>query len=161
MGIYPDHGIEYHIVLKDQKRYVIANTKATDDRLRKSKYLEARYDKWFNLCQSQCIPLKDVNELDVELEKQERERLEELLRKHDGDVLVHGWYDVCSIYDTYGDITHISNNNNKSGYFVILKDGRRVRVSSKPILDEHDEYILNSIKNVYGNDVESHEFHTE
>ena len=156
MGIYPDHGIEYHIVLKDQKRYVIAGTKATDDRLRQSKYLEARYDKWMTLCQTQCIPLQDVDELDVELEDREKESLDKLLKIHDTNVLTHGWYDVCTIYDTYGDPTPIFNN--KSGYYVILKDGKRVKVGSKEILDAHDEYILKCISNVYGNDVESHGF---
>jgi len=157
MGIYPDHGIEYHIVLKDQKRFVIANTKATDDRLRKSKYLDKRYEKWFDLCRTQCIPLKDVEDLDVELDDQEKERLQDLLNINKANVLTYGWYDVCSIYDTYGDPTSVSTST--SGYYVILKDGKRVRVGSNKELGDRDQWILNSILNVYGNDVDSHGFY--
>ena len=67
MGIYPDHGVEYHVLLKNGRKHSVASTKDTDDRLIKSKYLEKRHDEWMSLCHSRCIPLKDVDDLDVEL----------------------------------------------------------------------------------------------
>ena len=154
MGIYPDHGVEYHVILKDNTKYAIANTKATDDRLLKSKYLEKRYDKWMTLCQSQCIPLQDLDEFDVELEDIEKIKLEKILNEK--EVLTHGWYDVCSIHDTYGEPYFYGTNNDLSGYYVILKDGTKIKVENKEILNEKDILVLNSILNVYDDKVVSH-----
>jgi hypothetical protein len=156
MGIYPDHGVEYHIVLKNNKRYVIAGTKSTDDRLLKSNYLATRYDNWMNLCRSQCIPLQDLHEFDVELEEIEKQKLEKLLNEHDKDVLTHGWYDVCSVWDTYGDPPCCGDNSKVSGYYATLQNGNEIKVGSKETLDESDTLILNGILNVYDNQVVSH-----
>ena len=158
MGIYPDHGVEYHVVFKNNTKYVIANTKTTDDRLLKSKYLEKRYDKWMNLCQSQCIPLQNADELDIELEDIEKQRLDKILNENKNEVLTHGWYDVCSIWDTYGDSYFYGTNNDLSAYYVVLKDGKKIKVGSKEILDEHDKLVFNSILNVYDDKVVSHEW---
>jgi hypothetical protein len=161
MGIYPDHGIEYHVVLKNNKRFIIASTKATDDRLVKSKFFKDRESEWFAINHSMCVKMedKDVDELDVELTEKEKEKLQSCLEKAGEDLDRHGWYDVCSIYDTYGPNCY-GNTCEKIGYFVILKNGKRVNVTtdvkSRELLNEHDNNILKGILNVYDDQVESH-----
>jgi hypothetical protein len=156
MGIYPDHGIEYHVVLKNSKRFIIVDTKATDDRLVKSKFFKDREGEWFMVNRSICVKIED--ELDVELTEKEKEKLQKCLDKYGEEVDRYGWYDVCNIYDTYG--PNYGNACKNVGYFVILKNGKKMNVTtdvkSNDSLSDHDNCVLKSILNVYDDQVESH-----
>ena len=154
MGIYPDHGIEYHVILKNNKRIVIAGIKDTDERLRVSKYLDARYEKWMDLCQSRCMPLKDAHELDVELTSDEKDKLAKVLETT--EYITHGWQDVCNLHDTYGDPVQYYDSKETSGYYVILRNQKKIKVSANANLTDQDLGILKSIQQVYENDIERH-----
>jgi hypothetical protein len=49
MGMYANHGVEYHVVLRDGKTIVIASTKNTDDRLQQSHFFKVREAEWLSV----------------------------------------------------------------------------------------------------------------
>jgi hypothetical protein len=153
MGIYPNHGVEYHLILKNNKRYIIANTTETDNRLVKSKYYEDRKEKWFEKMYQYCTPLIEDG-FDIQLTEDELKRLHDLLDKHKNEIDIHGWYDVCTITDTYGSFT--CSYHTKNGYYVILKNKQKIWIGPNKNLNDHELTVLNSIFNVYDNQVESH-----
>jgi len=103
MGIYPDHGLEYHVVLKNNMHLIVANIKDIDNRLEKSEFYKKRKDKWFMINNNICklLSIIDLHDLDIELNENEKNKLNEYLNKYGEEVDDHGWYDVCKIYDTY------------------------------------------------------------
>jgi hypothetical protein len=100
MGLYPDHGVEYIVFFKNNtKKIIIANTKATDDRLIKSEYYNQRKNEWFmGNYNNKYEPIND--NIDIELSESEKELLNKIINEN--DIEKHGWYESWYIYDTYG-----------------------------------------------------------
>lgn len=101
MGIYPDHGVEYWIFLKNKTEICVVNLRKADTRLVSSKYYEQRKDTWWANWQTRRIPISDLPDFDMELTTKEKESLAEKLQCHGDQVESHGWYDVFSICDSY------------------------------------------------------------
>ena len=99
MGIYYDHGVQYMVVSKTRK-YVIVSLKDADQRLLQTEYYKTRKDSWFNEHGAFCKQIPG-GAIDISLTDVEKERLESVLKTAD-DVESYGWYDVQTIYDTYG-----------------------------------------------------------
>lgn len=161
MGIYPDHGLEYRVALKDNKYYVIASSKEIDDRLSKSLFYKKRMDTWFAVGNSfsRILSDEDVADLDFDLTEDEKNKLQKFLTENGDKVESHGWYDVCSVYDTYGSYPHYGEEDNV-GYFVLLKDGRKIKVSKSKTLNDHEIAILKGIFNVYDDQVIFHGYNS-
>ena len=102
MGLYPAHALEYHLVLKNVQRIIIAGTRATDDRLLISQYYLKRKDRWFHENQARCDKINDDENVDIELNTSEKNNLANLIREHEDCVDHAGWYNVITVYDTYG-----------------------------------------------------------
>ena len=114
MGIYTDHGIEYHIVITSnsspelKEKYNIVNdriiflsTKHTNKRLENSNYYLSRKDTWDSYKIEQFIPI-DGNSIDINLTEFEIDILTDLvtdLRK-DGLTFTYGWYEVANSSST-------------------------------------------------------------
>jgi hypothetical protein len=165
MGIYSDHGIEYRIKLKNNKQILVANTKSTDDRLIKSNFYKKREMKWLSNCSNnfvRILPASDLIELDFDLTNNEKIELTKLLNENIDKVESHGWYDVCYVSDTYGDKKSDDEyDKSKSGYFVMLKDDKKIKISNSEILNDNEREILKSTLNVYDDNVISHGFNKE
>ena len=97
MGIYFDHGIEYHVVQSSGRHVCIANTQQTDARLLASKFYERHKDSWFKNTGSQCVKIDQSEIVDIDLTKDEQDVLTTT-----SDNIMHGWYDVITFSDTYG-----------------------------------------------------------
>ena len=102
MGLYPNHGVEYHVVLSDGKtRIVVARTKETDDRLCASKYYKAREESWLTgeiNCKQFVRPIND-DEFDVLLTDDEQQKLKNILDNN--TVETHGWFETNVISCSY------------------------------------------------------------
>lgn len=95
MGMYPDHGIEYHIILKDGQHIVVLCSREVDDRLIASEYYKKRRESWFEDMWSRCDPITE--DVDIQMSDQEKNKLEKLLNEYGSGVSSHGWYDVMTI----------------------------------------------------------------
>lgn len=99
MGVYADRGVEYHVVMDDGARVVIAATKDTDVRLLVSEFYRARRATWFGAHTTRpfCRAIDAGQALDVRLTDDERARLAAALEPpHQPvrSVREHGWFDV-------------------------------------------------------------------
>ena len=100
MGIYFDHGIEYRIKFTNNSYHIIANTKATDDRLVQSQYYKDRKSEWFQVNSSQRQFIS--NELpDMHLSEEEKQKTDTIFQDRKDDIIEYGWYDVIYMSDTY------------------------------------------------------------
>ena len=96
MGLYPNRGLEYHVVLPG-RRAVVAGTAETDALLLESEYYRLRKDTWFDGYNEFCVPVEPP-EPDIELTAGQQTRLRKALERL--DVVSHGWYDVYRIYSS-------------------------------------------------------------
>ena len=102
MGLYPDHGVEYLIILKDQQIICLVNTTQADSRLLRSNYYEKRKHAWWDdSWQTGCKPITDMTDFDIELTVVENLALSEKLEHYGEEVETHGWYDVFNICELY------------------------------------------------------------
>jgi hypothetical protein len=95
MGIYPNHGLEYHLVLKNDKHIVVLCSQETDDRLVASEYYKSRKESWFQDLSTRCIPIEET--VDIEFIKAEKAKLNMLVNTYGDQIAGHGWYDVMTI----------------------------------------------------------------
>ena len=106
MGMYANHGVEYHVNYKSGKVKIIAPIHATDERLIGSMFFEKQKDEWLSGDVmygrgSFMVRITDP-EFDIELTDGERTALSKVLGEDTGDEVVeHGWYDVNYIHTTY------------------------------------------------------------
>ncbi len=98
MGLYPDHGVEYHIYTRNNSKIVVASTRDTDSRLQVSNYYLSRKDQWFKY-EGEYIKKIEAQDFDIKLTEKEKERFELLLKQE--DVTDHGWYEVFKIQTSY------------------------------------------------------------
>ena len=96
MGLYPDHSVEYRIILKDKTSRCITHN--IDSRLVESLYYKKRdsLGDW----QTRCFLITDPD-FDIELTAVEKRTLSESLEYFGDRVQSHGWYDVFSIDDSF------------------------------------------------------------
>jgi hypothetical protein len=101
MGVYADHGVEYHVTRKGSHAHIaIAPMARTDDRLLESKYYKARKGTWFDGVYRGSFTRKiEDADFDVQLTEAEQAWLDELLSA--GDVVEHGWYEVNVLSSTH------------------------------------------------------------
>jgi hypothetical protein len=104
MGIFANHYIEYIIILKNGEQITILTEKDTDERLVDTNYYKKQHEKWFeksytkNWCE--LIPNNEID--DFVLTEQEKDLIKTTLKKNEGNVRIHGWFDVNSIGSSYG-----------------------------------------------------------
>lgn len=103
MGLYPECGVEYDIVLRNGEKIVVVPISSADKRLLSSQYYLRRksvYD-----AQLSKRPLTwsfKADGVDISLYPQEIEKLKVLLEKYASEVVEHGWYDVGKVNSTLG-----------------------------------------------------------
>lgn len=95
MGIYPDHGLEYHLVLRDERHIVVICSKETDDRLVESEYYKSRKGSWFQDLSTRCKLIEES--VDIQLTDAEKAKLDMMMKSHGENIVSHGWHDVLSI----------------------------------------------------------------
>jgi hypothetical protein len=95
MGLYPDHGVEYHLVLKNGKHVTIIGTHATDDRLLISEYYKKHKASWFDDLFARCDLITE--DIDILMTSSEKLTLDTFINLHGNNVQSHGWYDVMTI----------------------------------------------------------------
>ena len=103
MGVYTDHGIEYHVVCKDGKRFIVASTHDTDTRLLESKFYKVREGTWTSddMYRRGSYMNKIVaKNFDIELTQHEWASLEKVIGQYHDVILEHGWYEVNSVSTT-------------------------------------------------------------
>lgn len=105
MGMYADHGVEYHIIYKDGRKNIIASTHATDKRLLQSHYFNVRKHDWLSADAmyghgSYSKKILDPD-FDVELTNEEKCHLDMAIQQNPNTIQEHGWYDVNTISYTY------------------------------------------------------------
>jgi hypothetical protein len=101
MGVYADHGVEYHVVCRDGRRIVVASTRDTNVRLTQSAYYNARKDTWLSV-DTMYGKGSYMNKIidpyfDVDLTYQELLSLDMIIQQHHDIVLEHGWYEVNTV----------------------------------------------------------------
>ena len=164
MGIYFDHGLEYHVVLGG-KHVCIASTRQTDARLLASKYYADRKASWFADCfVARCVKIEDAD-VDIMLTESERAKLDlHVVNVANVANVVNGWYDVVTVTDTYGPM--IATTTTTTGYVMKLKDGSTLKVfdeceskcesKEERVVSERNAGLLESMLRVHGDDVVSH-----
>jgi hypothetical protein len=161
MGIYSDHGIEYHVV-RGGRRVCIASTRQTDARLLASDYYARRKDSWFSRHVTWCVKI-DETDLDVALTAGERTLLDATLQTSNEkkeENTTHGWYDVQTLTDTYSSSYYSYGGNSTPRYVVTLKNGSKLKVCDEAAdgktISAHDADVLDSMLRVHGDNVASH-----
>lgn len=100
MGLYANHGVEYHVVYIG-KIDVIAAMKDTDARLLASKYYQKHKSTWLvhetMYMKGSFVIAIDDPDFDVGLTEEEKTVLERALTEKEGLVECHGWYEVNTI----------------------------------------------------------------
>ena len=102
MGIYYDHGIEYHVNTIDSngciKNFVIVSTKDSDVRLLNSDYFKNNINTWFTkYSEYKCKIHNDI----IKLTPKEEEYLQYVLEKNSNSIIDHGFYEIITISTTY------------------------------------------------------------
>lgn len=98
MGIYYDHGVEYHICRENKEHIVLVDIKGLDHRLRESKWFQSKSKDWFINKSYDKLLILDVD-FDIKLNQMELGNLETYLTMYPS--ATHGWYDVNKMYTTY------------------------------------------------------------
>lgn len=99
MGIFYERGVHYIILLKDGRRVTLLNSKDTDDRPILCDYYNQQKETWFEHHIPHCIALPQAP---ITLTLEEEQKIASALKVYDDKVSSHGWYDVITMYDTYG-----------------------------------------------------------
>jgi hypothetical protein len=100
MGVYFDHGVEYRIKFTNNSYHIIANTKATDERLVITQYYNDRKSEWFQINNSLCQFIS--KELpDMYLSEEEKSKLDNIFQDKKDDIIEYGWYDIIYMSDSY------------------------------------------------------------
>ncbi len=133
MGIYFDHGVEYHVRTRKTDTRPAANltlvtTAQSDGRLEASRYYAARKDAWFVVKNPRCDRIT-ADDFDVELSSREERTLQQFLDKYGDAVEDHGWYDVVTMSTTYDHPGHsTASSSPRLEYCAELSDGKLITV---------------------------------
>lgn len=104
MGIYANHGVEYIVKCKDGGRVVIAPMTDTDARLLASRFFSSRKDYWLSV-QTMYSGAFERNihdgDFDIYLTPTEKNFLDDILLRYEGEVAEHGWYDINMISSSH------------------------------------------------------------
>lgn len=102
MGVYAEHGLEYHLVLRDTgKHVVVIKQSETNERLVESKLFNA--DDWFSDIYKRCWCVPVSTDM-IELSREEGVLLDAAFKEHTGNIASHGWYDVNTTTTTINEI---------------------------------------------------------
>jgi hypothetical protein len=130
MGIFPNHGIAYYVILsknanekdvitfidgmKFDHNFILHYNKSNmlcvlpvgrvDGRLVKSKYFQERESEWFGIetCRREWIEkIENQSIVDIEITSVENKMLEKVREHFEGYIEDEGWYDVNTIGYSY------------------------------------------------------------
>jgi len=105
MGLYPEYGVEYAMIMNDGSIGVIYPVRNFDERLLKSNYYIER-EKFYH--KNHCKVWREKidnnnnnnNNLDIEVTRDEKKHIDDILEKNKDKIKEHGFYDAGYVEST-------------------------------------------------------------